>query len=418
MARISGRLRIRYFAVLTAFLVVSLYFLHAPVEQTQWNSTFIDSVERDSQEESHLFRADKDKIRNGTLGFGAIYAVGLPERTDKRDGMSLAASLTNLRLTWRDGVKGDMVHPKAIPPAHLGEGEFTRDGEVGCWRGHMNVIREIATSGIGSALVLEDDTDWDVNITKQAEKLAIAVQDTISQLPKEQQKCSPDSDSPYGSCWDILWIGHCGGWPPGKEYRQYSSVIRGDNTMPPVFDIEDLTNDLAPLDEPCAGHPGHLPEGVVCESPRLSPDERIVQYKGSPICTFGYAVSQRGARKMLARLGGLSLVDVDANLDTEMTEMCRGDKDIGNRETMQCLTISPPIIMTHRARGPKNTDSDIQDTGNQMDQRVLGITKGAMFSTRLNAEALIAGREPVSQYLLDEGMKKWRYRKLEEYSTY
>jgi hypothetical protein len=39
----------------------------------------------------------------------------LPERTDKRDSISVAASVTGFILEFVDGVKGDNVSPKAMP---------------------------------------------------------------------------------------------------------------------------------------------------------------------------------------------------------------------------------------------------------------------------------------------------------------
>lgn len=416
-----SRLRRQHYAVVTAFIILSIYFLgnlDSPTTETIIRSTTLYQSGRSHKE--GLSSRNIAKINNATLGFAHIYALNLPTRTDKRDAMDLSATLTNISLTWRDGVDGKDMHPNAIPPAHDGDGEFTKDGEVGCWRGHMNIIREIATSGIGSALLLEDDADWDVNIKSQLEDLAIAVHDTVKLLPEEKRACSSSAeDSPYGSCWDILWIGHCGGWAPGEKFHQYHSIIRGDNTVPPTFDIEDLTNDISKTSAaglPCAAHAGKkLDHGAVCKSPMLRANERIVQYKGSPICTFGYAVSQQGAQKMLARMGGISLVDIDSNMDTEMTELCRGDKDGGKREAVQCFSIVPPLIMSHRPRGLKSADSDINKGGKEM--RKMGMTKGIMYSTRLNTENLIAGFEPEEQYVKEETTGLVRYKEAAEYKV-
>jgi hypothetical protein len=41
--------------------------------------------------------------------------VALPERTDKRDATSLAASLTGIKFDWIDGVNGELIPEKAIP---------------------------------------------------------------------------------------------------------------------------------------------------------------------------------------------------------------------------------------------------------------------------------------------------------------
>lgn len=49
-------------------------------------------------------------IANSTLGFQKIYVLGLPDRLLKRDSVELGASITNLNLTWMDGVLGMDLH--------------------------------------------------------------------------------------------------------------------------------------------------------------------------------------------------------------------------------------------------------------------------------------------------------------------
>jgi hypothetical protein len=66
--------------------------------------------------------------------------IGLPARTDRRDGIVLSAALSDMSIDLVDGVLGDTVPDKAIPAIE----EHTRmpDPVIGCWRGHMNTIRE------------------------------------------------------------------------------------------------------------------------------------------------------------------------------------------------------------------------------------------------------------------------------------
>jgi hypothetical protein len=55
--------------------------------------------------------------------FEKVYAINLPERSDKRDSMLLQAELTNFTLEMVDGVLGSEVSKKALPhvgfPAYL-----------------------------------------------------------------------------------------------------------------------------------------------------------------------------------------------------------------------------------------------------------------------------------------------------------
>lgn len=78
-------------------------------------------------------------IRNETLGFSKIFVVNLPERTDKRDALSLVGALTNIKLTWTSAIRGTSVPDKALP---LGvDRAGWRDGGIGSWRSQINIIR-------------------------------------------------------------------------------------------------------------------------------------------------------------------------------------------------------------------------------------------------------------------------------------
>lgn len=78
-------------------------------------------------------------VHNETLGFQKIFVINLPERTDKRDALSLVSALTNIKLTWTSAIRGSNVPDKALP---LGvDRKGWRDGGIGSWRSQMNVIR-------------------------------------------------------------------------------------------------------------------------------------------------------------------------------------------------------------------------------------------------------------------------------------
>lgn len=55
------------------------------------------------------------------------------------------------------------MHPKAMP-GHVGTNNMTGKPALGIWRAHANVWRYIIDNNIQSALIIEDDVDWDVNI--------------------------------------------------------------------------------------------------------------------------------------------------------------------------------------------------------------------------------------------------------------
>ena len=75
--------------------------------------------------------------------FEAILAVGLPERTDRRDTLTLVADISDIAFDFVDGMHGSDILNKSLPLG--GPGDVTRS-EIGSWRGHMNALSRWAAS--------------------------------------------------------------------------------------------------------------------------------------------------------------------------------------------------------------------------------------------------------------------------------
>jgi len=84
---------------------------------------------------SFALSEDARFIFNSTLGFEKVFAIGLPERSDKRDALALTSSLTGFRIDWVEGVKGESVPDKALP--YGVDRVALWENNVGSWRGHM-----------------------------------------------------------------------------------------------------------------------------------------------------------------------------------------------------------------------------------------------------------------------------------------
>jgi hypothetical protein len=70
--------------------------------------------------------------------FGDVFVISLPSRPDRRDAMSLLAAVTGMHFSLIDGVSGESVPEKALPP---GIASNLKKGAIGSWRAHMNAIR-------------------------------------------------------------------------------------------------------------------------------------------------------------------------------------------------------------------------------------------------------------------------------------
>jgi hypothetical protein len=362
-------------------------------------------------------------IANGTLGFEKIYAIGLSDRSDRRDSLELAADVTNLQLTWMDGVLSSLMNQKTIPPTY--KLPAVLPGVIGCWRSHMNVIRKIVREKVSSALIFEDDADWDLRIVEQMQQFAVATKELLATGGQENNHGRP-TKSPYGEGWDILWIGHCGGFH-GNTSSVPHYIIRDDETMPPAMAMDDMLFGVSPYvkwnqnnpDPPCAAHAGRDPPGKTCDSPRIAPKDRIVQERAKPVCTAAYAISYQGARKLLARVGGLSLTDVFAPVDQGFGDVCSGSTDLPGERT-RCFTPSPPYIRGYKAKGMEVGDSDIRITGTNGEKRKVGWSKGIMQSARLNANSIVSGVDfvPEDQYIRDGPEGEWRLKTETEYRSF
>lgn len=88
----------------------------------------------------HIEPSDFGRVANRTLGFEKVIAIGLPERSDKRDALDLMASLSGFDVDWVDGVKSSAIPAKAVPFGI--DVSKVQDNFLGSWRGHMDAIRQ------------------------------------------------------------------------------------------------------------------------------------------------------------------------------------------------------------------------------------------------------------------------------------
>ncbi|KAK7961655.1 glycosyltransferase family 25 protein [Apiospora aurea] len=377
---------------------------------------------------------DIARIQNATLGFEKVFAINLPDRTDKRDALSLVAALTGVQLDWVRALRGADVPDKALPLGVNRQG--WRDGGIGSWRSQMNAIRTMVEENISSALILEDDADWDVRLKQQLMDIAdgarlltgMAKQEPLFQannLPAGRAAAAVTGDdatssvsqhsaiphSPYGDDWDLLWLGHCGEtFPeriPGHEVVDLGSArytyyaLRDDATMPPPANTSSwIGGDL-----------------------QREPRTRWVHFSGGPTCSAGYALSQSGARKVLHALSvGGSLI---AQLDNAMADLCRdhtpwdaarenpadtATAHINGRPPpgyagarMRCLSVTPAVISQHKPRGRRAAESDIEAVENGQEIREMGESPNLVWSARLNVQNLILGLPMEDQFEAPKG---------------
>ena len=166
-------------------------------------------------------------------------------------------------------------------------------------------MNRIVEQNITSALVLEDDADWDIRIKSQMRDFARASRLLVQPLPGSSDKfldpthprpspgqdssdfyigehtTSEPSTSPYGDIdkWDLFWLGHCGCRFPHASDENVPLgrvVISNDGTVPESQHVQMEFGDSALVTE----YPAHT---------------RVVSRARVNTCSLGYAISLPGA---------------------------------------------------------------------------------------------------------------------------
>jgi GR25 family glycosyltransferase involved in LPS biosynthesis len=83
----------------------------------------------------------------------------MAERVDKKAEISIIGRYFNLDIEFIPGVKGTDVA--------IVKEEGRLQNELGCHRAHTNIWLKMVQEDISSALIFEDDNDFDVDIRHQ-----------------------------------------------------------------------------------------------------------------------------------------------------------------------------------------------------------------------------------------------------------
>jgi hypothetical protein len=234
--------------------------------------------------------------------------------------------------------------------------------------------------GISTALIMEDDMDWDVRLKSQLKLIALGALDL--QYPPTEMSPPPES-SPYGNDWDILWLGHCG--------EVFPEMLEENAIKPPTDpDLVSISRKYIIYPDSTVPPPEHT-RGF--QNFSAHPYTRWVHTTGGPICSFAYALSQQGARKVLF---DLSVDHLAGPFDNALAGLCRWGRG-KERLGMRCLSVTPPLFSHHRAKGAVNGDSDIQSIGTE-ELREVGATENIVWSARRNIRNNLAGGIMESQF--------------------
>lgn len=270
----------------------------------------------------------------------------------------------------------------------------------------------IVARNLSTALILEDDADWDFRLREQllqcshaSRKLPGMLKEaekhdekhvhvpTSESRAQEQPKSDPvelekrssiilpslsarhiPKTDPYGADWDILWLGHCGAkLPPASPHHPNRLLALNDPTVPSPQFLKPMRN--RPMDSYAALYP---------------PQTRIYHRTNTTLCTVAYALTQHGARKILYQHG---IRDFSKGYDFALSDYCNGlTAETTKTTTPLCLTVNPPIFSHYFGEedggGGARGGSDITGTG--AGGKETG-TRYVKVSVRGNLEGLVRG---------------------------
>jgi len=323
-------------------------------------------------------------IHNDSLGFEKVLMVSLPARSDKQDSFAVQARITNFSYTQIDGVYGKDIDEKALP-----QGMSTKHpgvNQIGCWRAHLDAMRYIVKNNIQSAVIMEDDANWDVALKHQLVQFARGSRWLVNQ----DEDVMPSS--PYGDGWDMLWLGHCSSLYVDSDPRRW--VIPNDPTViPPHLRDGYYKPDMTAWEAWNSTHP------------QASNSTRVVFKSGWNTCFAAYAVSLRGAMKILLHM---SMLPVSEPIDNGVGNMVKYPDSHSN---FSAITSFPTIFGISRPAGSASKNSDIESYSNVINTKPTA--ERLQFPIRKNIDQMLRGGDEFEGEYFEEHM----YNKPGEWKT-
>ena len=265
-----------------------------------------------------LSQADLSALANTTLGFERVFVVSWPGSKLKLKAFDRAANVTGFDYKVLDGTAEEGNEEQAAVEQLLRAARRSRTAKereekekaaavaaktVWYQHSHLNVAKRIITEDIGSALIVEDNADWDVGLREQLKTFALGSNLLLGPEPQREKgkKNKKEPSTPYGHGWDMLWLGHCGNLPVPRDQRRFT--IRNDPTVPPGKH---------------RNAPGSVPDWLK-KHDHDDESTRIVYRAGEGACLYAYALSLKGASKMLYHYEATS---ANIPVDVALSRLC------------------------------------------------------------------------------------------------
>lgn len=273
--------------------------------------------------------------QNSTLGFGAIYVLAETDRTWRVQGLRKAANLVGIKLTvpLRPHASDDEVRHYLA-----GDQSITVFNEIRAVMNYISLLDIFIASGAETALFVEDDVDFGVNIKAQMQFLSDVMLKHTGQAPPEDATGASAKAFryPYGKdWWDLFWIGFYG----IEALPQTEVVSYSDSFALPWERLTSKFNDYF--------------ERIRSEIKATGQDQpQQLVITAAPMGTYAFALTRQNAQRIVGMLRKKRVQQFDLALHID----CKG-------LVHRCVAPTPPLMHHHRVFGQKS----IVEAGTQND---------------------------------------------------
>lgn len=213
--------------------------------------------------------------------------------------------------------------------AGLAEATRPGDGSAKAWLAHLDLLQYFLNTTHTTALILEDDADWDIALREQMGHVSDAVRmlTNVSDEDARGDLFGRKSPLPYGLDWDVLWIGNCGDNAGEAMNRQANGEVGAIRTW---------------RDSSAVPHPrytGWAHNAIVA----LPSGSRAAMKTVGPVCTYAYAATRAGAKRIIE----MASEGIAQAFDTRLGILCQEGQ-------LTCFTVVPEVIHEYKPAPSKN----------------------------------------------------------------
>ncbi|KAI8962288.1 glycosyltransferase family 25 protein [Daldinia sp. FL1419] len=298
-------------------------------------------------------QSPREMAANATLGFQKLVTLSNKPSWRTR-GLEAAAKLTGLEFTIPlQGQNSDELVEAFQNIDADKDAKLPAPGSAKAWLAHLDLLKFVIASGFETAFIVEDDVDWDVRIKAEMR--------LVSDNVRAYKGVAGDDPTPFGTDWDVLWLGHCG-----------SSITNDQDDLPPSRVYADDTRCETPL------YSGWSKRFL---RENLTEGYRQVQASHLTVCTFGYGVTKQGAQKMVPLLSR----GANEAFDVALSGYCKSDK-------LKCIVVNPQLFNHYEPPADLGYVSDVhvgdghgEGSDDSSFEHIKGTTGNIMKSARCEA---------------------------------